>query len=117
MEFGIIMGSFCYFCNMKILSAAQMREADAFTIESGSMESIELMERASSAFASKIMERWGKDTPVKIFAGSGNNGGDALAVARMLSQSGYKVSVFLFNINGSFSPDCQKNKERLAECP
>ena len=89
------MGSFCYFCNMKILSAAQMREADAFTIESGSMESIELMERASSAFASKIMERWGKDTPVKIFAGSGNNGGDALAVARMLSQSGYKVSVFL----------------------
>ena len=117
MEFGIIMGSFCYFCNMKILSAAQMREADAFTIESGSMESIELMERASSAFASKIMERWGKDTPVKIFAGSGNNGGDALAVARMLSQSGYKVSVFLFNINGSLSPDCQKNKERLAKCP
>lgn len=117
MELGIIMGSFCYFCNMKILSAAQMREADAFTIESGSMESIELMERASSAFASKIMERWGKDTPVKIFAGSGNNGGDALAVARMLSQSGYKVSVFLFNINGSLSPDCQKNKERLVECP
>lgn len=74
------------------------------------------MERASLAFATRIMEQWSTATVVKVFAGPGNNGGDALAVSRMLSKYGYKVYVYLFNTSGKLSPDCQENKNRLAEC-
>ena len=48
-----------------------------------------------------------------VFAGLGNNGGDALAVARLLCDKGYCVEVFLFNTNGKLSPDCAINLERL----
>ena len=58
-----------------------------------------------------IMNRWSRETPVTVFAGPGNNGGDALAVARMLSEKGYKTEVYLFNPKGELSPDCQTNKE------
>ncbi len=101
---------------MKILSAIQFKEIDTFTIENEPIDSIDLMERASKALVAKIMERWDNHTPVKIFAGPGNNGGDALAVARMLSLSGYNVCVFLFNTNGTLSADCMKNKQRLESC-
>ncbi|MCM1313424.1 MAG: NAD(P)H-hydrate dehydratase [Roseburia sp.] len=89
---------------------------DVFTIENEPIDSIDLMERASKALAAKIMERWDSNTPVKVFAGPGNNGGDALAVARMLSLSGYYVSVYLFNTSGTLSADCMKNKQRLETC-
>ena len=52
---------------------------------------------------------------MKIFAGPGNNGGDALAVARMLGESNYKVYVYLFNTLDKLSPDCQINKQRLLD--
>ena len=100
---------------MKILSAAQLKLADAYTIEHEPVSSTNLMERASRAVADKIRARWSASTPVKIFAGPGNNGGDALAIARMLSESNYKVFVYLFNTSDSLSPDCQINKQRLLD--
>jgi NAD(P)H-hydrate epimerase len=48
-----------------------------------------------------------------VFAGPGNNGGDALAVARMLMEQNYQVQSFLFNISGHLSADCATNKDRL----
>lgn len=101
---------------MKILSARQMGEVDAYTIENEPIPSIELMERAASALTRKVTERWPSTTPVKIFAGPGNNGGDALAVARMLLHAGYKVETYLFNTSGSMSADCKTNRARLKEC-
>ncbi len=101
---------------MKILTATQIREADAFTIENEPILSIDLMERASMAFTKKITERWDTKTPVKIFAGPGNNGGDALAVARLLNEINYKVSVYLFIANSTLSDDCKTNLKRLREC-
>ena len=100
---------------MKILSAAQLKLADAYTIEHEPVSSTNLMERASRAVADKICSRWTTDTPVKIFAGPGNNGGDALAIARMLGESNYKVYVYLFNTSENLSPDCQINKKRLVD--
>ena len=79
---------------MKILSAAQLKIVDAYTIEHEPISSTNLMERASRAVANKIRERWSANTPIKIFAGPGNNGGDALAVARMLGEASYKVYVY-----------------------
>lgn len=104
-------------CNMKILSGTQIKAIDAFTIENESINSLDLMERAASAIADKIVKRWPTSTPVKVFAGPGNNGGDALAIARLLSERGYKVWACLFNTNGKLSDDCQSNKERLSQCP
>lgn len=98
---------------MKILNALQMHQLDAYTIEHEPITSAELMERASLCVAQEIESRWPVDTPVVVFAGSGNNGGDALCVARMLIEKEYSVSVYLFNTSSVLSPDCQLNKERL----
>ena len=100
---------------MKILSAAQLKKADAYTIEHESIKSIDLMERAAQAVAEEIMARWDITTPIKIFAGPGNNGGDALAIARILGLAGANVYVYLFNTSDNLSPDCNTNKQRLVD--
>ena len=100
---------------MKILTAAQIHELDKYTIEHEPIKSIDLMERASKAITHAIMEEWSDRTPVIVFAGPGNNGGDALAVARMLAEAKYQVGVFLFNIHSKLSEDCAANKQRLID--
>lgn len=104
------------FAEMKIFTGAQIHELDKYTIEHEPVKSVDLMERAARALTRAISETWNTDTPVVVFAGPGNNGGDALAVARMLAEQRYAVSVFLFNINGTLSADCKTNKQRAAEC-
>ena len=99
---------------IKIFPTIQIKELDAYTIENEPIASIDLMERASQALAKAISERWGAETPFTVFAGPGNNGGDALAVSRLLAEQGYRVEVYLFNTKGTLSPDCETNKERLA---
>ena len=100
---------------MKIFTSNQIRELDRYTIEHEPIRPIDLMERAAKALARAITEMWGNDTPVVVFAGPGNNGGDALAVARILTDQNYKVSVYLFNINDRLSEDCAANKKRVAD--
>ena len=100
---------------MKIFTSAQMRELDQYTIEHEPIRSIDLMERAAKALTHAIMEEWSNSTPVVVFAGPGNNGGDALAVARLLHGEGYQVKVILFNITDKLSEDCALNKDRLLD--
>jgi len=102
---------------IKIPSVNQVRMLDTQTIEDEGIASIDLMERAANAVATAVMKRWAVDVPVTVFAGPGNNGGDALAVARLLGSHGYKVAAYLFNTTGSLSHDCAENKGRLASCP
>lgn len=103
---------------MKIFATHQVKELDAYTIAHEPIASIDLMERAAEAITDALAERWDdKDTPFVFFAGPGNNGGDALAVARLLYRRGYRqVQVFLFNPKEQLSEDCQSNMERLAAC-
>ncbi len=101
---------------MKIFTGKQIHELDKYTIEHEPIASIDLMERAAKTLAEAISETWSIQTPVVVFAGPGNNGGDGLAIARMLAEQGYKVSVFLFNISGHLSPECAVNKKRLESC-
>lgn len=100
---------------MKIFTNVQIRELDHYTIENEPVKSIDLMERAAKALTQAIMETWSSQTPVVVFAGPGNNGGDALAVARMLAAAGYQVSTYLFNISGHLSDDCSANRLRLTD--
>lgn len=96
---------------MKIFPSSSIKKLDAYTIEHEPIASIDLMERAAKALTKAITDRWKPETPITVFAGPGNNGGDALAVARMLAERSYKVEVYLFNTKGELSPDCQTNKE------
>ena len=102
---------------MKILSARQFKELDRFTIENEPVASIDLMERAAVAIADEVAARWSADRRIVSFAGAGNNGGDALAVARLLAAKGYTTLTYLFNIKGLLSPDCEANRDRLAATP
>jgi len=105
-----------YFCNdMKIFTSAQINELDKYTMEHEPIRGIDLMERAAKAIAHAISERWTSQTPIVVFAGPGNNGGDALAVARLMAEQGYKASVYLFNIHNKLSEDCEINKQRLID--
>ena len=107
---------FSYFCTiMKIFTSAQVHELDKYTIENEPIKSIDLMERAAKTLTQAITDNWGNTTPVVLFAGPGNNGGDALAVARMLIDKNYDVTAYLFNITGNLSEDCLVNKKRLIE--
>ncbi|EGF50481.1 NAD(P)H-hydrate epimerase [Bacteroides clarus YIT 12056] len=99
---------------IKIFPTIQLKELDAYTIENEPVSSIDLMERASRALARAVSERWSAETPFTVFAGPGNNGGDVLAVSRLLAERGCRVEVYLFNTKGALSPDCETNKERLA---
>jgi ADP-dependent NAD(P)H-hydrate dehydratase / NAD(P)H-hydrate epimerase len=99
---------------MKLLSAHQMKELDDYTVKSQGISSDELMERASRAVADEIISLLpATATNVVVFAGPGNNGGDGLAVARMLGHEGRHVEVFLFNTKGRLSDDCRCNWDRL----
>ena len=100
---------------MKIFTAAQIHELDNYTITHEPIKSIDLMERAAKTITRAIMDEWTDRTPMVIFAGPGNNGGDALAVARLLAEENYKVSVYLFNIHNKLSDDCAANKQRLID--
>ena len=82
---------------MKIFPTASIKQLDAYTIENEPIASIDLMERAARALASAIAGRWSKETSFTVFAGPGNNGGDALAVARLLAEKGYRVETFSFS--------------------
>lgn len=99
---------------MKILSAEQIRALDAHTIKSEPIASIDLMERASSIFTNWFIENYpNEDRPVCVFCGVGNNGGDGLAVSRLLHQQFYNIWVFWCKISKNLSEDFQTNLNRL----
>lgn len=100
---------------MKILTGAQFKELDQYTIQHEPINAIDLMERAAKAIAEEVSGRWNLKTHFYVFAGPGNNGGDALAVARLLAEKGYRATVYLFNINQKLSEECAFNKECLTE--
>jgi len=100
---------------MKILSASQIRETDQFTIENEPIASIDLMERASVAFVEWFAEKFSKEKNIVVFCGTGNNGGDGLAIARMLSHIGCKVQVVVVKGSPNKSEDFITNLNRLPE--
>lgn len=102
---------------MKILTTSQIKALDKRTIEEEGITSDALMERAAGELTKAITQLFPQPRNFKIFAGPGNNGGDALAVARMLSAQGYRPEVWLFNTKENLSPDCRTNAERLIDCP
>lgn len=99
---------------MKIFTADALRELDKATCESQNIDSLELMERAANAACYEIISRFLPGQRIVVVAGPGNNGGDALAVARLLIERGYRnIEIFLFNIKGKLSHDCNEEQKKL----
>ena len=102
---------------MKILSTKQTREADAYTIEHEPILSIDLMERASKTFVDWFVEKFPKEKfeMVSVVCGKGNNGGDGLAIARLLESNGYDIAIFILNLTDKITEDFKTNLERVQQ--
>jgi ADP-dependent NAD(P)H-hydrate dehydratase / NAD(P)H-hydrate epimerase len=98
---------------MKIFTSEQLRHIDDFTINHEPIASVDLMERAAKKIMEWYVERYDISTPLLIFVGPGNNGGDGLALARLLSESNYKPEVYSVEIAAKKSPDWEINLKRL----
>lgn len=100
---------------MKILSAEQIKACDAFTIQSEPITSIDLMERAAMTCIKHIVKKSSIDSEFVVFCGTGNNGGDGLAIARFLIKRNYAVKTFIVDQHQNYSDDFKTNLERLKE--
>ena len=100
---------------MKILPVDKIRKADAYTIEHEPISSIDLMERAATQLFSWLSKRVDNSHAIKIFAGSGNNGGDGLALGRMLAKADYKVEIFIVRYTNKTSDDFNTNFGRASK--
>lgn len=98
---------------MKILDAPEIRRLDAYTIKNEPVKSIDLMERAARQCFLQIKKTLGQQASIKIFCGMGNNGGDGLAIARMLAASGHEVLVYIIKHATEASTDFNINLQRL----
>ncbi len=88
-------------------NAAQMKEADNYTIETLRVPSVELMERAAMSCVAAMVERKLDLSDILIVCGSGNNGGDGFAIGRILSGMGYQVTVYMAGNWDHCSKDCE----------
>lgn len=98
----------------KILTTSQVRMADEYSIKHEPISSVDLMERASQMLYEWIRNYLPMSRPVFVFAGPGNNGGDGLALARMLLEGGYNVRIYILRIGSLLSPDAEINLQRLS---
>ena len=99
---------------MKVLTAAQMREADRLTTERYGIPSLELMENAGTAIAEVLRDKFPhiNSRRTVVLCGKGNNGGDGLVVARVLQGFGAAPQVFLFADPGSVQGDAAENLKK-----
>jgi len=102
---------------MEIFSADQIRAWDQFTIENEPISSIDLMERAAGSCFSWLEQQGYLDRSFSIFCGKGNNGGDGLALARMLAEQDCPVIVHILEFGHKGTDDFQANLARLHVTP
>lgn len=99
----------------KIFSVEQIRRADQYTILHEPVLSIDLMERAARACCKWIADRYPQQHTFIVFCGTGNNGGDGLAIARLLLTAGYLVQAYVIGSEAKATQDFLVNKKRLSE--
>jgi NAD(P)H-hydrate epimerase len=102
---------------MKIFSAAEIRAWDEYTIQHEPVASIDLMERAAASCLVWLEKSDYLGRSFSIYCGKGNNGGDGLALARLLSQRHCTVTVHILELGQTATKDFQANLERLHQTP
>lgn len=101
---------------IKLFTAKQIKAWDEYTIAHEPITSIDLMERAAKSFVDWFSFNYTKKQQIYIFCGPGNNGGDGLAISRILNNMGYSSSPFIINPKNKLSKDCAVNYNRLPTC-
>jgi hydroxyethylthiazole kinase-like uncharacterized protein yjeF len=98
---------------MKLFTSMDIKKWDEYTIQHKPIRSLDLMEQAATAFAHQFCSLHPASQSVAVFCGNGNNGGDGLAVARMLAVQSYSVKVYVLSETGS--PDFTQNLIRIKQ--
>lgn len=102
---------------MKLFSAEEIRQWDQYTIQHEPIASIDLMERAATKCMEWLDSNNHTEKKFHIFCGKGNNGGDGLAIARMLSERKCAVIVYILEFGHKGTDDFQANLARLHQYP
>ena len=100
---------------MQIFATGQIRAWDEYTIQHEPIASADLMERAATACFNWLMRNGYKGKNFTVFCSKGNNGGDGLAIARMLAESEHSVTVYILEFGHKGTDDFQVNLARLHE--
>lgn len=100
---------------MKLFTTKQIAEIDRFTIENEPVSDINLMERAAMQITGWAVKRFSTEQKMVFFAGPGNNGGDALAIARQLADLDYRCEIYLLDSGKELNGSPAINWQRLIE--
>lgn len=98
------------------VNAAQMKAADQYTIQKLGVPSLELMEHAAQACVQVLEDEKVDLSHVCVVCGSGNNGGDGFAIARILQNNRYSVETFCVGNPEHYTEETQEQMHRLQEC-
>ena len=99
---------------IKIPDPSNIRFIDSYTISHEPIASIDLMERASIVFFNWFIKKFpSRENTIAVFAGTGNNGGDGLAVARWLLKNFYRVDIYLYGDPEKASDDNKINQKKI----
>lgn len=98
------------------VNAAQMKAADQYTIQKLGVSSLELMEHAAQACVQVLEDEKVDLSHVCVVCGSGNNGGDGFAIARILQNNRYSVETFCVGNPEHYTEETQEQMHRLQEC-
>ena len=98
------------------VNAAQMKAADQYTIQKLEVPSLELMEHAAQACVQVLEDEKVDLSHVCVVCGSGNNGGDGFAIARILQNNRYSVETFCVGNPEHYTEETQEQMHRLQEC-
>ncbi len=98
---------------MKIFSCEQVKTIDEYTIRHNPIASVDLMERAAGELFKWITSRFGRSGSIIVFAGPGNNGGDGLALARMVAVDRYDTEVHYIKFTDNTPGNWETNRRRL----
>lgn len=98
-----------------LLTSSQIKAADTYTIKHEPILSVALMERAAKAFVQCFTGHYpDKGKQIAIYCGTGNNGGDGLAIARLLHSAHYKnINVKIARFSDKSTGDFDTNLKRL----
>ncbi|MDE7478255.1 MAG: NAD(P)H-hydrate epimerase, partial [Lachnospiraceae bacterium] len=94
-----------------VLTSAEMKACDRAAIDEYGIESLVLMERAALQTVQVILDRYGSDIYVGIMAGSGNNGGDGIAIARILQEKGVRAEINMIGDQSKLSSEAAAQLE------
>lgn len=100
---------------MKIFTTRQIADIDQYTIKNEPIPDIDLMERASLQITNWVIRHISNEKKLQFFAGPGNNGGDALAIARQLSEYDYTCEVYLISFGKELKGSPAINWQRLKD--